>query len=955
MVFSFNSFDLAKPPKISIHRVDLEMIGYLQAENIVIKATFCNLSELSFKVYKGTQFYDCIIKCNVLEVEGFGRWEIQTAKEDKDGVTAYKEVTAYSYESSLNKTTLTYKDDTVFKLWDAVHPLGDGTSMNKATLLGIIQNQTGWNIAHVDGTLLNSYRTMSIDGEEVYGLLAGDISEAFKCYFVFDTMERKIYCYDRERTLVNSGINLSFRNLIIDMNKTQSSDDITTALTVTGAEGVGINLVNPLGNNVIYNFDYYMNDYEWGMPKDLQTAVKAWLKKIDDNSETYSELVTKRRTTSDELITLDGELSVLTSELKSWQDVQAVDIAGNPSDLPRVKGEIDRVNGLISAKNTAIKNKKTEYDNCVKSINNIVTSLSFEKNFTKAQIEKLQYYINGSVYENENFVFTSTQTESEQINIAQQLYDYGLTVMDKLSKPLYEFTCNVAGFMFTKLYQEFAKNLELGVGVNLEIEDNVWVTPRVMQIVLDFDNTENATIVLSDSYRLGNDTYIFANDYNQTIKASRKTSMSASKWDEPIKNNFYGNVTEYINNALNLANQEIINATNQEFTLGSYGLRGKKYIESSDSYDPHQVAMTNNVLAFTDDNWNSCKTALGNVTIGGTNYYGLVAEAIFGNIVAGNQLTISDENSTFVMDGSGATLYNADFTTVNNVNKVVLSPTDCIIIQKKDGENWKTVLSTDGDGNLMLEGSIEAKTGSTIAGWTTTADSFTSPTGDYIGSNGTGKLSLMTWNNSQATFDGNIYAHNLNWRYGNSDYQLFTNLDGLGLSLGGGDLKLPKDQNVLFGGDFYVGNANNNTKIYSRLADVSSEAKNLQSIFIHSGGNVTIDTDKGGLLVKTENGIGTTKLSVTNESTYNGKATFFDEIESQKKLTVTTASVFSGDISFNDKPAFNKGILIENGISLSGLIQVEYHGEIRNAVDGEFQTADGKTVQVTDGIITGIT
>ena len=74
MVFNHNSLGLIKQPKISIHRLDLAMIGYLDVFNVVIKPTFCNLSELTFKCYKNSQYYDCLKKGMVLEIEGFGRF-----------------------------------------------------------------------------------------------------------------------------------------------------------------------------------------------------------------------------------------------------------------------------------------------------------------------------------------------------------------------------------------------------------------------------------------------------------------------------------------------------------------------------------------------------------------------------------------------------------------------------------------------------------------------------------------------------------------------------------------------------------------------------------------------------------------------------------------------------------------------------------------------------------------
>ena len=101
--------------------------------------------------------------------------------------------------------------------------------------------------------IVNNFLKQVYTGEKIS--LSGQ--EYDKCYFVFDTMNKYIYCYDRdevERPIKNSGINLSFRNLINEVKVNESSDDIITALTVTGAEGVGINVVNPLGNNIIYDF-----------------------------------------------------------------------------------------------------------------------------------------------------------------------------------------------------------------------------------------------------------------------------------------------------------------------------------------------------------------------------------------------------------------------------------------------------------------------------------------------------------------------------------------------------------------------------------------------------------------------------------------------------------------------------------------------------------------------------
>lgn len=935
MEFKFNSLDLIKQPNVAICRLDLEMIGYLNVTNLVIKPTFCNVTEVTFTCYDDSNLYDCVRKDMVLEIDGFGRFVIVTVDEESDGQTTTKQVTANSYEIIMNRVTLTYKDNTVFKLWDATNP-EKGIEVNEnnvvitdenrgtytvarrlPTLLYIISQQTGWNIKHVDEGLLNSYRTLTIDNEQAYGLLMGDIAEAFKCYFVFDTENFDIYCYERDeesRHLVNSGINLSFRNLINTQKLSESNEDIVTALTVQGAEGVGINLVNPLGNNVIYDFSYYMNDELWAMPKNVQDAVRAWTDKIEANRENWETYVEAGRNYSNEQTKTDGELSVANSDLKALIDTQSVYIAADMNEaekteaLTRINGEIEKaqvkVDGLKKTMREIADN--IEYNNTRKS--NIVKSLSFENNFTDEEFNILKHYINGSVYENANFIYTDVMSEADKMYVSNQLYIQGLKVMAKLSRSLYQYECNIAPFMFDAEYEEFTKNLELGNVVNLELEDGKWVTPKIMQVVIDYDNPDNTTVILSDSFRLSNSVYEFSDGYTQAIKAARKTSMSASKWDQPADTGFYDSVHNYITNALNLTQQEIVNADNQEFTLGSYGLRGKMYDKENDKYDPHQVAMTNNVLAFTDDNWNSCRTALGRIWIGEEGkekeYYGLVAEAIYGRMIAGEELTIESGDGAFKMDGSGVKIENAPIimTQRDGKTKIVIDTVNGFKIQKlrADSENiWDDVLSEDAEGNIVAK-SIKVESG-TLGGWTIKTDGINSgiysPDGkEYILADGRGHLGLMTYNNTTAWFDGNIYANNLKWNYGDDQYSVFnTGTGGLyGLYMNGGwigDGSLAPEKRtarwdeiyadygefqvlragaimvdalkagyieseegvkspLFFGGQFISGSSDEEVtdvvKIYGAKRDVSTEIANLWSMIMESHGNIYMTTNAEG-------------------------------------------------------------------------------------------------------------
>lgn len=140
----------------------------------------------------------------------------------------------------------------------------------------------------------------------------------------------------------------------------------------------------------------------------------------------------------------------------------------------------------------------------------------------------------------------------------------------------------------------------------------------------------------------------------------------------------------------------------------------------------------------------------------------IVADAIVGRIIAGDSLNISNEDNTFTVDGAGATMTNGEINIITGINRITLNPTDGITVYKND-EKQMYINSQTGD--LEITGKITADSGS-IGGWEIRDTGLYAPNGDYIASNGTGKLSLLTWSPTSATFNGNIYANNIGgqWR-----------------------------------------------------------------------------------------------------------------------------------------------------------------------------------------------
>ena len=80
-------------------------------------------------------------------------------------------------------------------------------------------------------------------------------------------------------------------------------------------------------------------------------------------------------------------------------------------------------------------------------------------------------------------------------------------------------------------------------------------------------------------------------------------------------------------------------------------LGGEQKLLDNGTYDPRQVKITGKTIVFTDDAWESCKVAIGELLFGedGESAYGVNAEAIIGDIIMGNNLRIIDGNGEDIL------------------------------------------------------------------------------------------------------------------------------------------------------------------------------------------------------------------------------------------------------------------------------------------------------------------
>jgi hypothetical protein len=136
---------------------------------------------------------------------------------------------------------------------------------NQLSLLTLVLEATdgAWsvgdfiNIEDGDYSLVNTKCQFEID-ENIYSFLTQTLAQAIKCIVNFDITNRKVNVIPIEKIGEDTGIVLSYDNLLNTFNATGEEERLATRLYVTGADDLDISLVN-FGQNYIEDLSYKMN------------------------------------------------------------------------------------------------------------------------------------------------------------------------------------------------------------------------------------------------------------------------------------------------------------------------------------------------------------------------------------------------------------------------------------------------------------------------------------------------------------------------------------------------------------------------------------------------------------------------------------------------------------------------------------------------------------------------
>ena len=559
MTQTFDIFNEYEIPEVELCYPNRKKICDLsRITSLSVTLRLNSLSEISLTVLAEadgikTPFYDSIVAHNKLHVNGIGWFIIGDADEEGDGKTKYKTVPASSEEVFFNSKSVSLLEGT-YKFYD---PLNNSNTIC-GKIMGFIPS---WSLGTVSTSLWNKYRTFDVTTSTLYAFMINTVSEAYECFFRFDTENRVIDILDSTDILSSTNIVLSFDNLVKNIKITQKSDEYVTALSVTGGGGLDIRSVNPVGGTFIYDFSYPV-EQGW-MSSELSAAVVAWQSKIDAQQSTYASKLSDYKDLSAEYITLQSEMTDLNAQKTSVETLMQVRIDAGVTDLSDLNAQLAVILGNIASKQSEIDANRSSANALYAEISAIVSDLSITNNFTTALYIELQDYVIESSYQNSNIIKTSIMTNDQIQEQSQTLYDQGKNVLAQLSRPRCEFSLTSANFVFLKEYIKFTNQLKIGSTMRIEIEEDSYFTPALLEYQFDYYDPSSFSMTFGNRLKLDDSGYQYKDLVGNAISAGNSVNVNSTLWND-WSANYQSDVSSFISNTLDASRNAIINSDNQQ-------------------------------------------------------------------------------------------------------------------------------------------------------------------------------------------------------------------------------------------------------------------------------------------------------------------------------------------------------------------------------------------------------
>ena len=480
-------------------------------------------------------------------------FQLSTPSETQENKRNYKSCTAYSLEYQLTQKDVSYfiinmgtigsRDGIV--LYDKINP-------DKSLLDLALKNAPNWSVGEVDTSIALKSRSFEIDKSDIYSFLVDDVADAYKCVFLFDTVNCKVNVVALENYGKDTDIHISSKNLAKRIAIESAEDSIFTRFYVEGKDGLDIRDVN-LGSDYIEDYSYY-NSPEWLGSQELcdkyndyiglrEMQRVLYINKQKENIEKlnqYHELMNRVPDNFDSMIWAEYGLIELRAMRDTYQNVVDSQIENGHNSPSHInhdaylinKKALDDIKAELIVRENEVDMVQLALDNIAIELKQIIDAADKNTYFTKDELMIFSSLEVNTDYSDESYVVTDSMSDEMVMQIKEDLYTSAVKEIYKSSHPQYSFKTELLNLFNIPEFKPIKSGFDLGSFVTLSMRDNYHIRLRLIAIDIDFNDLDSLTVEFSNMTRSrdGLDDYmaLVKNAINRTsasITRSLNTSM----------------------------------------------------------------------------------------------------------------------------------------------------------------------------------------------------------------------------------------------------------------------------------------------------------------------------------------------------------------------------------------------------------------------------------------------
>ena len=358
--------------------------------------------------------------------------------------------------------------------------------------------------------------------------------------------------------------------------------------------------------------------------------------------------------------------------------------------------------------------------------------------FSEDQWIRLSPFIKEDEFNDSNFLLTGYESEEERISICEELMESAAKELKTLCKPSLEFSMTMANILALPEFEPLVEQFQLGNFIRVEIRDGYVKRTRLLEVNLNFDDLSDFSCTFGNLVTTKSEIDKHAELLAQAVSAGKQVAKSSTNWQKSVEKT--NKIESDIAAGLQDAALKIRNASGQSVEISDNGLIGRKLIDgTTDQYEDEQVALINNKLVFTADNWNTSKSCFGKFEFNGEERWGVLSDAVVsgyisGSVIEGGNLKIGGTGGTFIVneDGSveilgpeGSTKYAAKELEDAYRFQILLEYSGSTVLLNRNDEC--TVTCKVYDNTVDITDKVLAQSGSSFV-WSKSLDSTWKPT-----------------------------------------------------------------------------------------------------------------------------------------------------------------------------------------------------------------------------------